>query len=219
MFRPAAFALTLPPFALTLPPCSFVSCYGASKRAPVVPASGPPSLSLSKERNYERKVACFLRACRAAPRCCPRSTSSTCRACSSRTTTTPAPSWPGGCACRWELGAACRRHDRRLTDRRSFRLCGCTPRPVVVLGMPLALLHTSAAHHLSCRHHLPCRHIHTAPWSQHKQICSCVRPQVQAGDRLDPRDCRVSVAAYQNHTGYRYYRLLGFKDVPRCGQE
>ncbi|PNH10895.1 hypothetical protein TSOC_002380 [Tetrabaena socialis] len=42
-----------------------------------------------------------------------------------------------------------------------------------------------------------------------------LRVQVQAGSLLDCRVATVSVASYQNHTGYRYYRLLGFKDVPR----
>ncbi|GLI58879.1 hypothetical protein VaNZ11_000649, partial [Volvox africanus] len=42
-----------------------------------------------------------------------------------------------------------------------------------------------------------------------------LRVQVQAGNLLDPTITTVSVASYQNHTGYRYYRLLGFKDVPR----
>ncbi|GIL70354.1 hypothetical protein Vretifemale_1124, partial [Volvox reticuliferus] len=42
-----------------------------------------------------------------------------------------------------------------------------------------------------------------------------LRVQVQAGNLLDPIITTVSVASYQNHTGYRYYRLLGFKDVPR----
>ncbi|GFR43593.1 hypothetical protein Agub_g4690 [Astrephomene gubernaculifera] len=42
-----------------------------------------------------------------------------------------------------------------------------------------------------------------------------LRVQVQAGGVLDPQVAACSVASYQNHTGYRYYRLLGFKEVPR----
>lgn len=44
-----------------------------------------------------------------------------------------------------------------------------------------------------------------------------LRIQMQALDRLDPDVARITVASYQNHTGYRYYRLLGFKEAPRWG--
>lgn len=92
---------------------------------------------------------------------------------------------------------------------RGFRPQACPPCLVVVGNAPCAAAH--------CCSTLPAVSAHLHGRLQPSQTgVLFVRPQVQAGDRLDPRDCRVSVAAYQNHTGYRYYRLLGFKDVPRC---